>query len=76
MTGPGFYIGGHVRIRLGQKGLADTFGLDASSRPNGFLAGGQIGYNYQIGQFVLASRPTLVERHQGGTDRIGRRHQQ
>jgi outer membrane immunogenic protein len=49
----GFYVGGHVGYGWGQKNWRDTFGLDASSTPNGFLGGGQVGYNYQIGQYVL-----------------------
>jgi len=49
----GFYVGGHVGYGWGQKNWTDTFGLDASSTPNGFLGGGQVGYNYQIGQYVL-----------------------
>jgi outer membrane immunogenic protein len=49
----GFYIGGHVGYGWGQKDWRDNFGLNASSTPNGFLGGGQVGYNYQIGQYVL-----------------------
>jgi len=49
----GFYIGGHVGYGFGRTNWRDAAGLNASSTPNGFLGGGQVGYNYQIGQFVL-----------------------
>jgi outer membrane immunogenic protein len=40
----GFYLGAHLGW-----GWADFDGL----KDNGFLGGGQLGFNYQIGQFVL-----------------------
>ena len=52
----GFYIGGHVGYGWAKKDWTDSFGLfDVSSNPNGFLGGGQAGFNYQIGQFVLGA---------------------
>jgi outer membrane immunogenic protein len=49
----GFYIGGHVGYGWAQKDWRDGFGLNISQQANGFLGGGQAGFNYQIGQFVL-----------------------
>src|SRR3954464_4507439 len=49
----GFYIGGHVGYGWGQKDLRHTFGPNAPSTTQGFLGGGQVGYNYQIGQYLL-----------------------
>jgi len=49
----GFYVGGHVGYGWAQKDWRDAFGLNASSNADGFLGGGQVGFNYQIGQFVL-----------------------
>lgn len=50
----GFYVGGHVGYGWAEKSWQDSFGLfDISHEANGFLGGGQAGFNYQIGQFVL-----------------------
>src|SRR2546421_9628402 len=52
----GFYVGGHVGYGWAQKEWQDSFGLfNVSNTPNGFLGGGQAGFNYQIGQFVLGA---------------------
>src|SRR4051812_24464009 len=49
----GFYIGGHVGYGWAEKDWRDAFGLNVSTKPNGFLGGGQVGFNYQIGQSGL-----------------------
>jgi len=51
----GFYIGGHVGYGWAEKDWRDAFGLNVSNKGNGFLGGGQAGFNYQIGQFVLGA---------------------
>ena len=52
----GFYVGGHVGYGWAKKDWQDSFGLyNLSTNPNGFLGGGQVGFNYQIGQFVLGA---------------------
>jgi opacity protein-like surface antigen len=47
----GFYAGGHVGAAVGTANFADPFGSsifgDTVTTP-GFLAGGQIGYNWQV----------------------------
>ena len=47
----GFYVGGHVGAAVGTANFADPFGSsifgDQVTTP-GFLAGGQIGYNWQV----------------------------
>jgi outer membrane immunogenic protein len=59
----GFYIGGNVGYAhnhmsasdetLTQGGVATQPAVGGSSDGNGFTGGGQIGYNYQLGQTVL-----------------------
>src|SRR2546421_919176 len=51
----GFYVGGHVGYGWAEKDWRDAFGLNVSNKTNGFLGGGQVGFNYQIGQFVLGA---------------------
>src|SRR6185436_20170473 len=51
----GFYIGGHVGYGWAEKDWRDAFGLNVSNKADGFLGGGQVGFNYQIGQFVLGA---------------------
>jgi outer membrane immunogenic protein len=48
-TWTGFYVG--INGGYGWSNWSDTFGNTASG--NGFLAGGQLGVNYQLGQFVF-----------------------
>ncbi|MFT0862254.1 outer membrane protein [Ancylobacter sp. G4_0304] len=46
----GFYLGGNAGYAWGSgDGLADTLAID----PNGWLGGGQIGFNYQFGNNVV-----------------------
>lgn len=50
----GFYVGGH--IGYGWSKITGTDPLDGTSADatlRGFLGGGQVGYNYQIGSWVL-----------------------
>jgi outer membrane immunogenic protein len=55
----GFYIGGHVGYGWSDKDWTQTFSslglaLDRGSHEaDGFLGGGQIGFNYQVGQWVF-----------------------
>ncbi len=49
----GFYVGGHVGYGWADKDWRDAFGLNVSNKADGFLGGGQVGFNYQIQQFVL-----------------------
>jgi len=49
----GFYVGGHVGYGWADKSWTDAFGLGTSHTADGFLGGGQVGFNYQINQFVL-----------------------
>jgi outer membrane immunogenic protein len=52
----GFYVGGHVGYGWSQFDGTGTFDSEVVTdtvNANGFLAGGQVGYNYQFGQFVL-----------------------
>jgi len=51
----GFYIGGHVGYGWSKNSYADPFVpfSVSNSDANGFLGGGQVGANYQVGQFVF-----------------------
>jgi outer membrane immunogenic protein len=61
----GFYIGGHLgwaRVDLSESVVAAPAGFGTgtvSGRDDGFLFGGQIGFNYQINQFVIGVEGTL-----------------
>ena len=52
----GLYLGGHVGAALGTTDLVDPFGVALFGdqvRSPGFIAGSQIGYNYQLGPAVF-----------------------
>jgi outer membrane immunogenic protein len=55
----GFYVGAHLgwaRVDLSETVVAAPAGFGTgtvSGRDDGFIYGGQVGFNYQIGQFVL-----------------------
>lgn len=49
-TWTGFYVGANAGYGWGN---VNTNGLGSIGDVDGFVGGGQIGYNYQIGQFVL-----------------------
>ncbi len=48
----GFYVGGHVGGGFAKSDWTDTV-PNANLKPSGILGGGQIGYNYQVNNFVL-----------------------
>src|SRR3954462_3289169 len=48
----GFYVGVHAGYGWDKLTGTSVFGTD-SITAKGWLGGGQLGYNYQIGQFVL-----------------------
>src|SRR5262245_17375023 len=51
----GFYIGGNIGGAWGQRHVNDgLFGFDFSNTSDGvFIGGGQVGFNYQTGGFVI-----------------------
>ena len=50
----GFYVGGHIGYGWADKSWQDLVGFGTvSHKADGFLGGGQAGFNYQIGMFVL-----------------------
>jgi outer membrane immunogenic protein len=52
----GFYIGGHVGYGWADKTWSDPFSFGTvSHNADGFLGGGQAGFNYQVGQFVFGA---------------------
>ena len=58
----GFYVGGHIGAGLETSDLHDPFGpvsFGDNVRSPAFLAGGQIGANYQIGHIVLGVEADL-----------------
>lgn len=69
----GFYVGGHVGYGWAEKNWRDGFGLfGISHHSDGFLGGGQIGFNYQIGQWVLGLEGDFSWANlKGGTTALG-----
>ena len=50
----GFYVGGHIGYGWADKSWQDLVGFGTvSHKADGFLGGGQAGFNYQTGMFVL-----------------------
>jgi outer membrane immunogenic protein len=50
----GFYIGGHAGYAWGREEITDNItGVTNATDPSGFLAGAQVGYNWQVGQWVF-----------------------
>src|SRR5215831_2109498 len=52
----GLYIGGHIGASLGLTDIADPFGppiYGDKVRTPGFIGGGQIGFNHQVGSVVF-----------------------
>jgi outer membrane autotransporter protein len=64
----GFYLGGHLG---GAFGSSDWFDLGAgnigSHNPSGIIGGGQIGYNFQLGPWVLGPQASLSGSSLGGS---------
>jgi outer membrane immunogenic protein len=57
----GLYIGAHVGYGWTDTDWGDAIsGASASNRGNGWLLGGQIGYNYQVRQFVFGAEADLT----------------
>jgi outer membrane immunogenic protein len=52
-TWTGFYVGANAGYAWGQIDSTNLGIVNPFSDPDGFIGGGQIGYNYQINQFVL-----------------------
>jgi len=50
----GFYVGGHLGGAWGREDIRDNItGLTGKTDPSGFLGGAQVGYNWQVGQWVF-----------------------
>lgn len=49
----GFYFGGHIGGGWSDRCLTTEFGTGACSDASGWLGGGQVGWNFQTGQFVF-----------------------
>jgi outer membrane immunogenic protein len=54
-TWTGFYVGANAGYGIGTIDSTNFGVLPTFSDPDGFIGGGQIGYNYQIGQIVLGA---------------------
>ena len=53
-TWTGFYIGGNLGAAWAQRSVTDIFGNTFTRTSDGrFIGGGQLGYNWQTGNFVL-----------------------
>jgi outer membrane immunogenic protein len=62
----GFYVGGNLGLSFGR--FPVTGGGTVSSA-TGFIGGGQLGYNYQIGQIVVGAEADL--QYSGMSKRVG-----
>lgn len=67
----GFYIGAHAGY--GWADFSDTIvgGLTASVQPTGFIYGGQIGFNYQLGSWVFGIEAEYTTGDVKDTQNIG-----
>jgi outer membrane immunogenic protein len=53
-TWTGFYLGGNLGAAWAQRSVTDVFGNTFTRTSDGrFIGGGQLGYNWQTGNFVL-----------------------
>jgi outer membrane immunogenic protein len=63
----GLYVGGNAGYSWGHTDLDYSFGalpaFNSTLDPNSFLAGGQIGYNWQLGSFVVGVEGDVAWRH-------------
>jgi outer membrane immunogenic protein len=56
----GFYVGANLGGGWAGSTLSDSFtGASLGNSTSGFVGGGQLGYNYQIGNFVLGPEWTF-----------------
>jgi len=67
----GFYVGGHVGAALSVTDVADPLGVPLfgdNVRSPGFIGGGQIGYNYQVGPTVFGLEADISKGVSDGTN--------
>jgi opacity protein-like surface antigen len=67
----GLYVGGHVGAALDTTDIADPFGAPLfgdNVRSPGFIGGGQIGYNYQVGPTVFGLEVDISKGVSDGTN--------
>ena len=69
----GFYLGGNLGAAWAQRHVTDTFsGLDFSRSSDAvFIGGGQIGYNWQINNFVLGIEWDVDAAGNNDNNRVG-----
>ena len=51
----GFYVGVHAGYGWSEFSASDPVAGDSTAEAKGWIAGAQLGYNYQIGQFVIGA---------------------
>ncbi|ALK08631.1 outer membrane protein [Blastochloris viridis] len=66
----GFYVGAHLGGAWSESGWGDDWGAGwaGGHDASGFIGGGQIGYNYQFGQWVVGVEGDMSWTDLGGTD--------
>ena len=67
-TWTGFYVGANAGYGWGN---VNTNGFGQVSDLDGFVGGGQIGYNYQMGQFVVGLEADLQAADLSSGDNLG-----
>ena len=71
----GFYLGANVGGGWANGSLTDNFtGASLGSNSSGIVGGGQLGYNYQIGNVVLGGEWTIEGTSLDGSATVGRLH--
>jgi outer membrane immunogenic protein len=71
----GFYVGANLGGGWASGTLSDSFtGASLGTSSSGFVGGGQLGYNYQIGNFVLGAEGTFDGTSLSGSSTVGALH--
>jgi outer membrane immunogenic protein len=71
----GFYVGANLGGGWASSTLSDSFtGASLGNSSSGFVGGGQLGYNYQIGNFVVGPEWTFEGTSLNGSRTVGGLH--
>lgn len=67
----GLYVGAHAGYGWGSKEWSDVGPFSSSHDLDGFIGGGQVGYNYQVGQIVFGVEGDLSGTRADGASQFG-----
>ncbi|MEZ5787727.1 MAG: outer membrane beta-barrel protein [Xanthobacteraceae bacterium] len=71
VTWTGFYLGGFFGGGYGAADVGFTNLTTVNANPGGWLGGGQVGYNYQVGPYVLGVEGDLGATNIAGSETCG-----